>query len=239
MARIRTIKPDFWTDGTMISLSFEARLFYIGTWNFALCDHGHLPDDALGLKLKILPADNVDPQAILGELMTAGRLVRLRLPDGRTFLHIVRLDEHQKIDARWQSRCPVCSYLAETHASSSETHRDSAELETTHLGGERKGKERKGGEGAPAFHAEAEPPLRCSAHSNSTRPPACGLCKDARVAHEAWEKAQTSTAPQKSSAWRPGLCRDHLQAEDSCEMCVYENAHAAKVLYGQFGNGAA
>jgi len=36
MARIRTIKPEFWTDGDMFKLSRDARLFYIGLWNF--CD---------------------------------------------------------------------------------------------------------------------------------------------------------------------------------------------------------
>jgi hypothetical protein len=238
MARIRTIKPDFWTDGTMIGLSPWARLFYVGTWNFALCDHGHLPDDALGLKLKILPADNVDAQALLDELMTSGRIVRLRLPDGRTFLHIVRLDEHQKIDNRWQSRCPVCTYLAETHASSDETHRDSPELKIPHLGGEGKGKESKGGEGAPAMNAEAEPPTRCSIHLNSTNPPACGHCKDARVAHEAWQKAHTPPVPEKTGAWRPGLCREHLQVAETCEMCAREAREHGEVIHGRFGGAA-
>jgi hypothetical protein len=109
MARIRSVKPDFWTDGNMIGLSFAARLFYIGTWNFSLCDRGHLPDDPMGLKLKILPADDVDPIALLGELLVRGRLVRRRAPDGRTYLFNPRLGEHQKTDARWTSRCPHCA----------------------------------------------------------------------------------------------------------------------------------
>jgi len=113
MARIRSIKPDFWTDGNMIGLSFAARLFYIGTWNFSLCDRGHLPDDPMGLKLKILPADDVDAAALLTELLVTGRLVRRRSPDGRTYLFNPRLGEHQKVDTRWQSRCPHCAAEAE------------------------------------------------------------------------------------------------------------------------------
>lgn len=31
MARIRTIKPDFWTDEKLVKLSMEARLFFIGS----------------------------------------------------------------------------------------------------------------------------------------------------------------------------------------------------------------
>src|SRR5688572_16306001 len=101
MARIRSIKPEFWTDGTIVSLSVPARLFYIGTWNFALCDRGHLPDDPVGLRLKILPADNVDAFAIVAELLEAGRLVRRTSSSGRTYLLIPRLVDHQKVDARW------------------------------------------------------------------------------------------------------------------------------------------
>lgn len=36
MARIRSIKPEFWTDGTNITLSDSCALFFIALWNF--CD---------------------------------------------------------------------------------------------------------------------------------------------------------------------------------------------------------
>ncbi len=113
MARIRSIKPDFWTDGNMTGLSFAARLFYIGTWNFSLCDRGHLSDDPVGLKLKILPADDVDAHLLLAELLAAGRLVRRRSQGGRTYLFNPRLVDHQKVDVRWQSKCPHCSSEAD------------------------------------------------------------------------------------------------------------------------------
>ena len=35
MARIRTIKPQFWDDLKIGRLSRDARLLYIGLWNFA------------------------------------------------------------------------------------------------------------------------------------------------------------------------------------------------------------
>lgn len=108
MARGRIISPEFWTDGNMIGLSFAARLFYIGLWNFTYCDKGHLPDDVTGLKLRILPADSVDATALMDELMRCGRVVRLT--DGeRSYLHIPTLEGHQKTDTRWKSRCPVCN----------------------------------------------------------------------------------------------------------------------------------
>lgn len=109
MARIRSLKPEFWTDGNIVRLSFPARLLFQGSWNFALCDQGHLPDDALGLKLKVLPADDVDAEALLEEIISNGRIVRKQTPDGRSYLHIRRLSDHQKVDARWASRCPYCA----------------------------------------------------------------------------------------------------------------------------------
>lgn len=108
MARIRTIKPDFWTDGNMVKLSPFARLLYIGMWNFTMCDHGHLADDAMKLKLQVLPMDNVDIEALIAEIMDAGRVVRVEA-DGRSYLLVKRFEDHQKIDPRWKTRCPACA----------------------------------------------------------------------------------------------------------------------------------
>ena len=143
MARIRTIKPKFWTDGVMVRLSPLARLLYIGMWNFAECDSGHVDGDSLALKLQILPADECDIDALISELVKAGRIVRIEL-DGKAYLHVKRLADHQKVDPRWSPRCPVC--LAGAHLDSprlSETPQDSPDLTPVK---ERKGKERKGEE---------------------------------------------------------------------------------------------
>lgn len=118
MARMRYVKPTFWTDSRMVRLSRDARLFYIGTWNFAICDKGHLEDDPLQLKMQIFPADDVDVRALMGELIAAGRLTRVT--DGEvTWLQIGTLEAHQKVDSRWKPRCPACSSpnLSETPVS--------------------------------------------------------------------------------------------------------------------------
>ena len=130
MARGRVITPDFWTDGNMIGMSAFARLFYIGLWNFAYCDKGHLPDDALGLKLKILPADPVDARELLAEVMAAGRVVRVEA-DQKTFLWMPSFAPWQKTDPRWKTRCPACAQqdsltLTETPVSHAESHQSSA-----------------------------------------------------------------------------------------------------------------
>lgn len=156
MARIRTIKPDFWTDGNMVKLSPFARLLYIGMWNFTLCDHGHVADDAMKLKLQILPMDNVDIEALLAEIMDQGRVGRVIAGDGRTYLLIKRFEDHQKIDPRWKTRCPACAQLdslapIETQVSFTEPQRDSPELP---LGRDGKGWEGKKTSSKPAASKE-------------------------------------------------------------------------------------
>ena len=49
MARIRTVKPEFWTDRRVGECSPNARLLFIATWNFA-DDHGGLDRSAKQLK---------------------------------------------------------------------------------------------------------------------------------------------------------------------------------------------
>lgn len=152
MARIRTIKPDFWTDGNMVRLSPFARLLYIGMWNFTLCDHGHVADDAMKLKLQILPMDNVDVDALLAEIMAAGRVVRVADKDGRSYLLVKRFEDHQKIDPRWKTRCPACAQVdslapVETPVSFDEPQRDSPTLP---LGREGMGRESKKTPSSPA-----------------------------------------------------------------------------------------
>lgn len=98
MARIRTIKPEFWTDETMVRLPFEARLLYIGLWNFA-DDHGCFEDEPERIRLQVLPADtDIDAASLLDLLHAAGRLEKFEEPGGRRFWRIPHFSEHQKID---------------------------------------------------------------------------------------------------------------------------------------------
>ncbi|KKM99277.1 hypothetical protein LCGC14_1149520 [marine sediment metagenome] len=103
MARIRTIKPEFWTDGTIVRLPFEARLLFIGLWNFA-DDAGYLPYDPIQLKLQVLPHDMVDA-AVLIDLLVAAELLTLHEGVGsRNYLQIKGFDKHQKVSHPQPSR---------------------------------------------------------------------------------------------------------------------------------------
>lgn len=154
MARMRYVKPEFWTDSTLVRCSRDARLLYIGTWNFAMCEEGHLEDDPLRLKLQIFPLDDVDVAALLTELIDKGRIIREAYGDD-TYLRIPHLRDHQKTDARWTPRCPACkaaspSDVAPASTNPAETLPNSAELAT---GGDRRGGEGIGEESAPSAPA--------------------------------------------------------------------------------------
>ena len=109
MARMRYIKPSFWTDSKIVQLSSWARLFFIGLWNFADCGEGHLSDDPSALKRLILMDDDVSGEDTINELVDAGLVARLQTLSGRKYLHIVRFADHQKVEKRWSPTCFVCS----------------------------------------------------------------------------------------------------------------------------------
>jgi 5-methylcytosine-specific restriction endonuclease McrA len=105
MARIRTIKPEFWTDEKIISLPFHARLFFIGLWNFA-DDHGFLKDEPSQLKLLIMPCEeSIDVFQTLDLLLSADLIERyMDTESGNTFLLIKNWTLHQRVDKPSKSR---------------------------------------------------------------------------------------------------------------------------------------
>jgi hypothetical protein len=113
MSRIRTIKPDFWTDEKVVVLSPLARLLFIGLWNF-VDDDGRAPYSPARLKMQILPADPADISELLGELRREG-LIWVYEVDGKQYFHVTNFDRHQKIDHRSKSRHPPPPTPPESH----------------------------------------------------------------------------------------------------------------------------
>lgn len=103
MARIRTIKPDFWTDEKIVRLPFEARLLFIGLWNFC-DDDGWLFDEPDRLKMQIFPSDPVDIELHLDTLVAAGIVDRYTHESGHKAIYIHRFKDHQKISHPTDSR---------------------------------------------------------------------------------------------------------------------------------------
>ena len=103
MARIRTIKPEFWTDEKVVQLSFPARLLFVGLWNFC-DDEGFLWDEPLRIKLQILPNDDVDISVLVDELVGAGVVARHRSDNDRSALQVVNFEAHQRVSHPSPSR---------------------------------------------------------------------------------------------------------------------------------------
>lgn len=105
MARMRTVKPEFWTDSRMVALPMEARLFFIGLWNFA-DDAGLLEDDPLAIKMQVFPGDDIDILPLIEGLISKGRIHRATATDGTRLLVIRRFVRHQNPNrptpSRWE-----------------------------------------------------------------------------------------------------------------------------------------
>jgi hypothetical protein len=99
MARIRTVKPEFWTSEQIMECSPNARLLFIGMWSF--CDDGgNHPASAKTLKAEVFPADDFDTDDVSGwmqELVTQG-LVLAYEANGKQFWHVTGWHRHQRID---------------------------------------------------------------------------------------------------------------------------------------------
>lgn len=83
MARIRSIFPAQWTDEQFVTCSPLARLLAIAVRN-ECDDQGVFEWKPLTLKMRLLPADNVDVAALLEELEAAQQVLRYEL-DGRQY----------------------------------------------------------------------------------------------------------------------------------------------------------
>lgn len=98
MARNRTIKPTFWSDVKIGELKRDARLLYIGLWNFA-DDCGVVSADSRFLKASIFPFDDIRPRDIddwLKSLETSGMIVPI-VYDGKSYYAIPNFGKHQVV----------------------------------------------------------------------------------------------------------------------------------------------
>lgn len=105
MARLRTVKPEFWTDERVGEVSVTARLLFIATWNFA-DDHGGIDRSAKQLKAQAFPYDNIDCEPLIQELLQVGLLIEYEV-DGKKYLHINGFKKHQKVEKPAKPRVPL------------------------------------------------------------------------------------------------------------------------------------
>lgn len=112
MARIRTIKPEIWTDEKFVALSPLARLLFMGLLNF-VDDEGRAQHSPARFKMQILPSDSADVPALLGEIRREG-MITVYVVDGKEYLQVCNFAKHQKVDKRTPSKLPPPTSPAES-----------------------------------------------------------------------------------------------------------------------------
>lgn len=98
MARIRTIKPEFFTSEDIVMLSPLARLLYVACW--CECDRAGRFEWRPGtLKLRYFPGDQCDIESLSDELLQRGLVVVYEV-DRREYAEIPSFSKHQIINNR-------------------------------------------------------------------------------------------------------------------------------------------
>lgn len=113
MARIRTIKPDFFADEDIATLPPEARLLFVGTWLFA-DDEGLVRWNAAYLASQVFPYDlEGDPGLIervrgwMTLLERGGFVLPYTATNRQRYGWIVKFGRHQKVNRPTPSKLPV------------------------------------------------------------------------------------------------------------------------------------
>ncbi len=103
MPRQRIINPEFWVDDTLSQLSLNARLFYIGIWNFS-DDYGVIENNSSKLKAQIFPYDSIRVQPLIDELVTAHRLIPFQ-SENKEWFYVKNFLKWQKVEkpSKWRN----------------------------------------------------------------------------------------------------------------------------------------
>ena len=110
MARIRSIKPEFFTSEIVASLPISARLTFIGLWTH-VDDNGVAVDNPKLITAAIWPLEDDPREALartsgdLASLSTAGLIQRYEVA-GRRYLFVTGWDEHQRVSHPSKPRYP-------------------------------------------------------------------------------------------------------------------------------------
>jgi hypothetical protein len=97
VARIRTIKPEFWTDEKLSILDPLTRLVFLGLISMA-DDAGRLVDSVRLVDGMLFPNTDDTSRDSLDTLARMSRIVRYRSSSGQALIQILNWDRHQKVD---------------------------------------------------------------------------------------------------------------------------------------------
>lgn len=236
MARIRTIKPEFFTSEDIVSLSAYARLLYIALW----CEadkEGRLAWKPKTFKMRYFPADSLDIEALCAEL-TQARLVVLY---GEGYAYIPSFTAHQHINPRESA-----SQLPDPDACFTRAPRvTTRQPRDSDAQGGREGKGREGNEIDASASLPPKSSRKCRLPEGFTLSDAgMRLATDAGLDVQAemqrfrdWHDAQGSTMADWQAAWRTwvgkavefgrGKKRVKTQAGDWFLVAGFDNAYEA------------
>jgi hypothetical protein len=237
VARIRTIKPDFFVSEDVSPLPLRARLTWIGLWT-QCDDHGRTKDNVRLIKAALWALDEVtlaDIEDDLARLHDSGRIVRY-MADGKGFLAVVNWHVHQAVSKPTRARHPAppvpvnpsdpgapgyCRECA-LQAPGPLPENSGSPPGALPLGREGNGKEGSARETPPQQPSRiglvaAMPPRKCPQHLNDPNPPACGACKDARKAADG---VPTNVPVTPTCPMHP----DQLTGSKACPRCASENS---------------
>lgn len=111
MARIRSIKPEFFTSETLAQVSLSARLTFIGLWTY-VDDNGVGIDNERLIGAALYPLDDDPAESLrrvsedLRQLSIAGVITRYEI-GGRRYLFVTSWYEHQKVSHPGKPRYPL------------------------------------------------------------------------------------------------------------------------------------
>lgn len=109
MARIRTIKPEFFSHEELASKSPHARLLALGLLTLADCE-GRLRWVPMQVHSQVFPWEaEVKIEVLLGELISVGYVFHYET-DGKRYVQVVNFTKHQRItgkEASYRSRLPA------------------------------------------------------------------------------------------------------------------------------------
>ena len=99
MARTRMIKPEFWDDEKLATVSRDTRLLFVGLWSNS-DDYGVVKGHPAWLKNRIFPYDEIPLDIFEGWLaeLAAIRVIVPFLHNGERYCHIRNFRRHQTIN---------------------------------------------------------------------------------------------------------------------------------------------
>jgi hypothetical protein len=194
MARIRNIKPEFFTSESVAELPLRARMTWIGLWTHS-DNYGRSRDNVRTIKGAVWPLDDdvslEDIEEDLRILAEKRRLVRYEV-DGKRYLVITNWGEHQYGAFKDKPKHPG---PVDNPADGPENPPPPAgrEKSVDLLDGSGDSREKFPGIQVSSVKDQGRgtrasaPSKTCPRHENDPNPPACRGCATARESFDRWE----------------------------------------------------